>query len=99
MLNWLRRLLDTTFRTADYHCSDTPVTRTLQLSQAYRLSRMREIADRARWHRQQMEGELQELCELCGTTADSLSDETDWCVEVIHDGQPVAWLCERMAGR
>lgn len=61
------------------------------------MERLKEIETFAAWHREQMEGELQELCEYCGTHADSETLERDWCVDVVYNGLPLGELFARMS--
>jgi hypothetical protein len=50
------------------------------------LERGYEICRMAAWHREQMEGELAELCEMFGVQIHEDCNTRDWCMEVIYDG-------------
>jgi len=50
------------------------------------LTRAREIARFAAWHREQMDAEMEELCRFCGATPDEDCLPRDWCIQVIYDG-------------
>jgi len=50
------------------------------------LERGYELCRFAAWHREQMEGELEELCRMFGVGINEESPIRDWCIEVIFDG-------------
>lgn len=59
------------------------------------ITRARDIATMAAWHREQMEGELSELCEYFGTHPDEDTFERAWCIDVVYHGVPVDVVLER----
>jgi hypothetical protein len=60
------------------------------------VQRLRELTAFAAWHREQLEGELQELCEAVGTHANDETLEREWCIEVIYHGLPLDELLSRI---
>ncbi|MGV3485375.1 MAG: hypothetical protein ACO1RT_13230 [Planctomycetaceae bacterium] len=59
--------------------------------------RLDELVAFATWHREQMEGELQELCEFFGTNTYEETLIRDWCVDVIYNGAPLQSVFDNIA--
>jgi hypothetical protein len=64
--------------------------RQVMLERAYKICRF------ATWHRDQMEGELAELCQIFGVNIDQDCLIRDWCIEVIYDGLSLDVLVDRV---
>jgi hypothetical protein len=63
------------------------------------LERAHEICRIAAWHREQMEGELAELCSMFGVGIDDDCDIRDWCMQIVYDGTMTLDQCINLVAK